>query len=301
MFLDDAPPEDMSDLVSNDFDTRFYMPALSDYGAGGGSDGTSTSSMNCSDSTRESRPASISFAKETPNTILECDARLSRLSLDLSKRHEQCLAMLDSMRQGGPQGYSEGGDDYRNFEHAVRDLSEFLAIVRMYSPKKDGHSSGGIDSRGLSSQPRRRIGLVIVLDILSAYLQIVAIYEKLFRCLKAQITQRFADGEQHHAPLGLSLNGFPAELQTKMLIHAILHQFDEIERILGLPADLRVTGQSGVYHGVFEDDGVRALMGAISNASGALLAHDHFYHPGSSTLASLRETIREVQSSLDRS
>lgn len=91
-------------------------------------------------------------------------------------------------------------------------------------------------------------------------------------------------------------------LQTKILIHAILHQFDLIERLLGLPADLRVTDKPGVYSGLFGDDRARALLRAVTD--GNRIENDWCQtqvddNRLSKALSSLRETIKNIQVSLD--
>ena len=85
-------------------------------------------------------------------------------------------------------------------------------------------------------------------------------------------------------------------------IHIILHQFDLIERLLGPPADLRVTDKVGVYSGLLRDDRARALLGAVTNGNRS--ENDWCWTQVDDNglpkaLSSLRETIKNIQVSLD--
>jgi len=205
------------------------------------------------------------------------------------------------------------------FERALGDLSEFLAVIRSYTSKNDdqvqGVSTGEPIGQGVASGPdigpTRPISLVVLLNLFSAYLQIVTIYDKIIGALRIRLCGV--------GPLGSSYGGFDQRtpdvrllgfsasqgtLQTKILIHAILHQFDVIERTLGLPADLRVTDTQGVHLGLFEDERARSLLGAVSNAkrieNGWVQDHTGMEDHGSAkALSTLRVALKAVHDFLD--
>ncbi|KAL6166240.1 hypothetical protein ACJQWK_07599 [Exserohilum turcicum] len=257
--------------------------------------------------------------------ILECNARLCNLNLDLSKRLQECLGTTP---QGSPRLYnakpedgSTGDRDGINttLERALGDLSEFIAVIRSYvSTRNDfdrGNPTGEPIGQGVGSGPgisaTPKISLVFLINLLSAYLQLVTIYDKIFSphrtrlCSTASLEPSCTSPSQQ--PLDFRLLGLSAAqgtLQTKILIHAILHQFDVIERMLGLPADLRVTDTQDVYLGLFEDERARSLLGAVSNAkrietSWAQAQFNMEDYGGANALSALRMTLKVMQGFLD--
>lgn len=302
MFLDRVHHEETDGPLYHDLDD--LSPLLSPPALTVGS-----SSVDCTDAAKEARQQSDGFMNEQSPYVLEGDPRLSSLSLDLSRRLQQCLAisepqdipMLDTTcSETAPAADSdmislEEPLSSKLFRDALGDLSEFLVIIQSYGSERSGQSTGAGSGNGTIPNPSPRIGIVVILNLLSAYLQIVAIYDKLFRCLRKQL---FDASEGSIAGLqtlpGLRLTG---NLQTKILIHAILRQFEMIERILGLPAEFRVTDKGVAYSGLFEDERARGLLEAVSNSKWCHVAIDD--HCGSRALSSLRDTIKRVQVYLD--
>jgi hypothetical protein len=314
-FLDGTQGEATTGLLCHD--NRAFPLSLSTFAKGGSSSG------DCSDTAKEvQQQSSDTFTNEQSYNILEHNPRLSSLNLDLSRRLEQCLPiavpedrpMLNKTGPGTPRTVDGGiaGRDLLSsstlFEDALGDLSEFLVIIQSYASKKNGQSpeAGDISSQGFVSTPSRHISIVVFLNLISAYLQIVAIYDRIFRSLSTPLFETLNGPTSGQRTLpGLRLTGLPlgrGNLQTKIVIHAILHQFDLIERSLGLPADLRVTDKPGVYSGLFEDERARALLRAVTNGNriengwSQMLGGDH---RSSKALSSLRETIKIVQAFLD--
>ena len=315
MFLDRAH----NDMTNDPFYHDSHASPLSSSAFDMGGD----NSIENSDVAKEvQQPSSKSFTSEQSKNILEYNPRLSSLNLDLSRRLEQCLpngasenkSKVDETHPGTPRTF-DGGitavDELSNsnlFEHALGDLSEFLVIIQSYTSKKKVQFPGAPDNsgQGFISNSDRRISIVVILNLISAYLQIVVIYDQIFRSLSTRLfeTSDGPIGGQRTLP-GLRLTGLlvgQGNLQTKILIHAILHQFDLIERLLGLPADLRVTDKPGVYSGLFGDDRARALLGAVTN--GNRIENDWCQaqvddNRLSKALSSLRETIKNIQVSLD--
>jgi hypothetical protein len=257
------------------------------------------------------------------NNIFQSSTRLSSLNFDLSKRLDQCLGsnsenslmLYEHGMETGSRNDSVTSNPGVNgvFENALGDLSEFLAIIQSYAAKRNipsarpatrDHSSQG--ASGTGSIPNQRISLVVFMNLISAYLQIIGIYEKIFRTLSMSLSGGLVDfNSGRNTDLrvtGLSLG--QGTLHTKLLVHAVLHQFDVIERMLGLPVELRVTEKEGVYRGLFEDDRARGLLGAVSNesrvengwGSGQLNTDDR---SSLSVLSSLRESLRMVLAVLE--
>jgi hypothetical protein len=288
--------------------------------------GGSSSNLSLSDSFHDIQQFSVdSFKNEQSYSLFDYNPRLSGLNVDLTKRLEQCKKiealdgslMMDKTRTKLEQTNDDSMSDHEEtsnstlLEQALGDLSEFLNIIQSYTSKRNMQSTptSELNRHGFVSIPRRRISMAVLLLIISAYLQLVNVYDKIFLSLSAQLFETsdgsIASTTGQLTPPGLQLKGFTVgqgSLQTKILVHAILHQFDLLERMLGLSADLRVTGKPGVYVGLFEDERARALLGAISNGNRIengwrqMQVEDH---RSSTALASLRDTIKVVQVMLD--
>jgi hypothetical protein len=249
-----------------------------------------------------------------PNTIFQYNTRLSKLNLDLSNRIEQYLntpsesmGMLGDIRLDASNIDNNMPDHL--FEQALNDLSEFLHIIQAYTTKRNGLSSGSMtkstETQNTGNDSNQRISLVIFLNLISAYLQIITVYDKVLQRLSFQLFGGSLEsfGSNMASAAGdVRMSGLTGTLRTKILVHAILHQFDVIERMLGLPEDLRVTDKQSTYSGLFEDDRARGLLGAVSN--GYRIEHVWGQVSGddprtSKALSGLRESLRLVQAFLD--
>lgn len=261
-------------------------------------------------SNKEARRQNNGFAAlEHSSHVLGCDHRLFNLNLDLSKQLQQYLTvtrpqdspMMDINSDSSPAADRGQEEPLRSnlLGDALSDASEFLAIIQSYRTERRGSSSSGSDA---ISSTRPRLGLIVILNLLSVHLELVMIYEKLFQCLSNQLfdASSLANVDGLQAPLpGLQLTDFSSQrgnLQTKILVHAILHQFEMIERILGLPAEFRVTEKQDDNSGLFEDGWARDLLEAMSNGRSYHGAVDN--HCGLEALSSLREMLKRVQISL---
>ena len=248
-------------------------------------------------------------APEHSSHVLGCDRRLFNLNLDLSKQVQRYLTvtrphdspMMDITSSHSPSEADSGleGNLRSNLlSDALSGTSEFLAIIQSYRMQRRDSSS----SNDSIPSTRPRLGLIAFLNLLSVFLELVVIYEKLFQSLSNQLfdasSVRFVDGLQGSLP-GLQLTDFSIQqgnLQTKILIHAILHQFEMIERILGLPAEFRVTEKQDDYSGLFEEGWARELLEVMSNG---ILKHAAVEnHCGLEALSSLREMLQKVQTCL---
>jgi hypothetical protein len=173
---------------------------------------------------------------------------------------------------------------------ALSDTSEFLTILRPYGSEWGGQLTATDNSS--SSISGTRLGIIVILNLLSVYLQIVVIYDKLFQYLSKQIF----DGAELQTLSVLQVAAFSVQrgnLQIKMLIRSILHQFEMIERILGLPADYRVTDKRDDYSGLFEDRRARDMLEAVGTSKCCHTAIDDSC--ALKALCSLREMLEKVQ------
>ncbi|RDW74768.1 hypothetical protein BP6252_05910 [Coleophoma cylindrospora] len=248
----------------------------------------------------------------------ECDPRLSRLSVHLSRQIQLCLArpqpsyttimgtsFLEDPRDGKD---SDGMLNSNLFGDMLCSTSEFLAIIQSY---------GVVESSSVSSEDRPQttyklrppLGVINVLNLLASYLQIIAICDNLFLRLHERLcaaSQSPVSGLQTLP--GLRLAGFPVQqgnLQTKLLIHAIQHQFETIEKILGLPPEFRVSDRREAYMGLLDDERAQSLLKATMNEKLINGAHGiDTQGPmnrvwGLRALVSLRANIEKVRLFLD--
>ncbi|KAF4625319.1 hypothetical protein G7Y89_g12847 [Cudoniella acicularis] len=103
------------------------------------------------------------------------------------------------------------------FGETLNNTSNLLAILQSYK----------------KSSPQN-LSIIVLLNLLSAYLQIVTIYDKLLQCLCKQLS---SSSPSQILP-GLQLAGFSVQqsnLQTKLLMDVMLHQLAAMEQVLGLP------------------------------------------------------------------
>jgi len=302
MLFDRGPSDGLMDHELDDFPNAFNaVPGLE------GSDGK-----------KDSRQRIDSFIQEPASSssqVLGGDQRLSKLNLDLSKWLEgrsenSSITELSSDLSPEPGGDSgvQGSGQSKLLSDALSHSSELLAIIQSYGPERRG-SMDGSGNNSTSGTKIPRLGIIVTLNVVSVYLQLVAMYEKLFQDLSNQFFDSAADLISDLKPLPtLQLTGFGVQnghLQTKILIHAILHQFESIERILGLPVEFRVTEKQDEYSGgLFEERNAQDLLQAIISGDGAKTGEKRYDalpldDYGFKALPSLREALQRVQISLD--
>jgi hypothetical protein len=298
MFLDRVPIDDSMDFDLDEFPNS--VDALP--------------TAEGADAIRNLRPRIQTIAKDSASSSLEllgADQRLSRLNLDLSKwlqnRSENSPATATSSNTSVTSEV-DVVDQSKLLSDALSYSSEFLAIIHSYSV--DGRSSPGGSGNSSSNIPKaRRLGIVVILNVVSAYLQLVAIYTKIFQDLSDQPSgnpKSITSALNVLTSLHLTgLNASAGNLQTKIVIHAILHQFETIERLLGLPVEFRVTEKQDEYcSGVFEGAYAHGLLQAIMSGGGAKAHGDTtgdfpMDDWGFKALPSLKDTLQKVQSSLN--
>lgn len=276
--------------------------------------GDDTDDMDCTDIHDIERLV----ASVAPGTRVECDHRLLLLSLALSKRLQCCMTITrceaGAAGRTGASTPPAADADMNNldwilisklFGDTLRDISEYLAIIQSYgcsqstqvTPPADDHTG---DTPGPSRGAG--IGIIVLLHILSVFLQIVAVSEKLFLALARQLSNMPTGSPASVQTVpGLQLAGFSVRqgsLQTKLLIHATIHQFEMIERILGLPVEFRVTERQDPYNGPFDNDHGRSLLDEVSSCHQWLCVGGGG-EPEIQAVFRLRETIKKVQTLVD--
>ncbi|KAI7773758.1 hypothetical protein LA080_010001 [Diaporthe eres] len=275
-----------------------------------------TSGATCSSGTTpgDNTPSTYSPENAFSRTLsgVDCDLRLSQLSVDLCRQAQRNMAanqQSDRTQSGAGQGLTEtdtepqhlsGCPDYssqsKEFGDALCSTSEFMAVIQ-----------SKLDDTGLNNPTERHeahwplINLSCVLNLISCYLLIVAVFERLVLRLYEQMicndTKTPSSGSSNASPSagpqtlpGLRLASFHVQqsnLQTKILIQIIEHQFEMIERSLGLPVELRLSSDfRDPYDGGLLQNGLdEGLLEAVTTR----------LCPMSGSLESLRENMMRVK------
>lgn len=269
---------------------------------------------NSGSTSGDNTPSTFSTENAFSKTIsrVDCDLRLSQLSVDLCQQAQRNMA-IDQQRgrtqvgadqelaevETGPQHlnrYPDTSGQSKQFGDALCSTSEFVAIVQS---KLDDIELGDPSTRHEAHWPL--INLSCVLNLISCYLLIVEVFDRLVLRLYEQIncndneTPSSDSSIASHSAGPQTLPGFrlasfhvqQSNLQTKILIQIIEHQFEMIEKSLGLPPELHVSsGRREPYK-----DGL--LQSGLDE--GLLQAVVTRLCPMTGSLASLRENIMKVR------
>ncbi|XXH02070.1 hypothetical protein Hte_008435 [Hypoxylon texense] len=290
-FTGNASPEDHDISFNVDLDMDSYIPPNPSVSAHGRT--TTDEQQQICDNTRTRPNGDV-------DASYRCNLGLCNISLELSK---QIVKYMSAPSHGsvvaldaGPSSDSEmnerdpGGSG--QFGEVLGCTSEFVAILRTYE-QTQGPSNVDVKSS---------MGITIVLNILSAYLQILIIYDHLISRLFHQLQHRTSDGSLSGLQTlpGLRLAGFPVnqgDLQTKILLQVILHQFELIERLLGLPPEYRVSDRRQlVYAGLLDSKYSKDILRDVMTGRGTQATED----AGLVFQKSIRENIERVQQLLDK-
>lgn len=231
-------------------------------------------------------------------SAIECGTRLSILRMQLSLHLQQCLEETSDFWDEDMDAKEQQQTAARNpFGEALCYTSELLSIIRCFVQQQ------ALSDVSLSSSAPvfRTINLVTTLDILSAHTQIVSIYDGLFQRLYAKLPNTVGqEAPKLSAPRlqtlpGLQLAGFSVlqgNLQTKILMQAIMHQFETLEKELSLPAELRISKRAEMYPSglIGRDARTRHVVDSFF-ASSAQYAGEH--------IINLRATIDQLKRVLD--
>lgn len=210
-----------------------------------------------------------STVKDAQLSAGECSSRLCRLRLALGNALGQCPGEDGNFWNGvtselrssglGARGAVEQDTAQNPFGEVLRNSSELLSIIQSFT-QPERETSGTTSSSGRSVKPPSQnttMDLVMILDIISAYVQILAIYDSLFQrlytTLRGQGGGDVPGGAAAAVPQlqmlpGLQLAGFSVRqgnLQTKILMEAMLYHIEMLEKVLLLPGDLRVCSHRG--------------------------------------------------------
>ena len=212
-------------------------------------------------------PGQSSSGLEETMSRAECDLHLSQLNLELCRQtHQHVMRMnqansaatdseivskkaFESAQDGDPSGSNAFGD-------ALCSTGKFLAIIQSYC------RIGVYLTQDEQASPAP-LDCTCILAILISYLRLVSIFDSLL----LRLQDLLCSGAPLETLPGLKLAGFVVQqgnFQTKVLIQAIQHQFEMIERTLGLPLELRVSDQADDYsNGVFENRYMGILIQTI--------------------------------------
>lgn len=211
------------------------------------SEATCSSGSTSADNTPSTFSTESTFSKTLSR--VDCDLRLSQLSVDLCQQAQRNMA---ADQQSG-RGHAGGGQDSAEVETGTQHLdghpdtpgqskqfgdalcgtSEFMAIIQ--SKLNDA----GLDDPSASHETHwPLINLNCVLNLISFYLLIVAVFERLVLRLYEQMTcdgNEIPTSDSSKASRSVSLQTLPglhlasfhvqqSNLQTKILIQIIEHQ-----------------------------------------------------------------------------
>ena len=196
---------------------------------------------------------------------------------------------------------------------ALFSTSEFLAILQ------SAHSSSA--SMTTESSPAPPLTLETVLSLVTSFLRLIAIFDRLLLRLLRETGKYNEVGDNGAAGGGRALldpqtfqgfvvAGFPVQessLQVKLLKQMILHQFEMVEKILGLPVELRISDRRDAYPSglLCDNEFGRCLLRLLTqplNSSSTARVTDTILSPycwtdnaiHSSTLTSLRESLSSL-------
>ncbi|KAI0194527.1 hypothetical protein EV127DRAFT_405523 [Xylaria flabelliformis] len=271
-----------------------------------------------------------SYIQTQAPRILQCDERLSRLNLRLSARLEEHPRQSSSYASSplscsSPNTLSSEPSerwDSQCVGNILRDTADFISIIESYghdetpSAGRNILSSECLDASSMNSG----LGTIVYLEVLSAYLLIVATY----RDLLYHLCNRFSIGKSvaaspaqssssHYSnyfapeqvtPLPtMEVAGFQVQhsvLQTKLLLETIVYQLAQMEQLLGVPQSWRATDKRR-YQGVglFDNSKTRFLVDAVHLSNLGQSTGTSGGDAQLSAVASLRDHIRSLRSFLD--
>jgi hypothetical protein len=194
----------------------------------------------------------------------------------------------------------------------LKDGAEFISVLQSYNyDQDDSENAGG------------RLSEIILLNILSSYIQIITLYDELLKGLCSRLFEKnlyrsspaslawtpasssLSVNEAQILP-GLQVAGLTimqGDLQARVLLDVMQHQLATIELLLGLPArgvgvmqgPKRKFSEHTQRNGSSGEDGALGIFGKDPHAKGLLAAMGN----GSCAVASLRDRIRELRELVD--
>ncbi|KAK3305942.1 uncharacterized protein B0T15DRAFT_214963 [Chaetomium strumarium] len=127
-------------------------------------------------------------------------------------------------------------------------------------------------AQGRATSPS--LGAATYLLLLCSYLQIVQLYDTIFRriaeFLEDDATERdagasagTADVELQHEFRVAGLASMPPRLYLRLIVQILDHQLEAIEGLVGLPADCCVSGRAPARKGIFSDEDIARLLETV--------------------------------------
>jgi hypothetical protein len=295
------------DTTNTDNESGFLSPSLQYMETG-------EATCNSESTPGNSTPSTVFTENAFSRTLssVDSDLRLSHLSMDLCRQAQrntvpdrqdgrtQTVAEQASTELGMEpkplSGCLDTSGQSKEFGDALCSTSEFMAIVQS---KLDDMM---LDEPTTTHETHWHLmNLSCVLNLISCYLLIVGVFEKLALRLYEQITRNDSETPSsdlsktsHSTDLqafpGLHLGSFricQSNLQTKILIQIVEHQFEMLENSLGLPVELRVSSdrrepcKGGLLQSGLDECLLQAVITRLC--------------PVPESLASLRENIMRVK------
>lgn len=178
---------------------------------------------------------------------LDCEMRLAQLNLDLCRQLKAQILC--------PTRCAEDGTENRtsNTSCALRDVlrsteSYIHVLQSLVASCDNGEGLGPLPPSRTTSSP---LTFPCMLNLTSCFFHIVDLFSAFLENLASEIDTHnlgSPSGKFHILP-ELKLAGLPiheASLQIKILVLAISHHFETMERLLSLPAELRVSLQPDI-------------------------------------------------------
>lgn len=209
----------------------------------------------------------------------ECDQRLTALNHELSKQISACSGSLGLSNHGSRKrsidslsGMERDGNSH-HFGDALQGMSELVTITQSYQSKPS---------------------TIVTLHLLTAYLQMVTLSKQLMTRLLQQFdsgSKAMPGAEEIRALPGLQLAGVvvhQGDLKAKVFVQAVLHYFEALEKKLGLPQHLCVSGTGEAQQGLLCDGQAQSLISGFLNSPSPTEA-------GLDDIVLVRDTISQVR------
>lgn len=203
-----------------------------------------------------------------------CHLQLSHLHVRLS--HQLQNARKEDCDPNGLQDHPTGIDsDPKSFGNVLEMASELSSILQLTA-----QSDEASDTPEYAAKPAHRSEssgnvTIRVLSFLLTYCQLATIFEHKLQHVINSLQQRKRTDSVHTVEpdcmrrepclTGFCIDGFEVKqdsLQTKLLLQTIQHHFQTIEKLLGLPVALRVSGCQQSHS-----------VGLLGGTSSSLLLH----------------------------
>lgn len=236
-------------------------------------------------------------SKSTPELMrhLECEMRLSQLNLDLCRQLQAQVLSPDWCAEVAVQARTS------NTSNALRDILQstemYIHVLQSLSASKGDSGSPGLLPSDWPA-PCFPLTLPCMLNLTSCLFYIVDLFNAFLGNLAKEFQTHHLGSPSSHSQIlpEVMLVGLPvqeASLQVKILSLVISHHFETMERLLGLPVELRLSLQP--------DTGTRELLPAqwittILSGKGELFGMDgDRYSNYLQTIGTLRRTICRLQ------